>query len=292
MSKRKTHEQYVEEVYNINPNIEVVDAYITNKTRIKHRCKIHNYEWYAKPSNILHGKGCPICGGSLKKTHEQYVSQITCLCPNIEVIGTYINAKTKIMHKCKIDGYKFIVTPNHILRGSGCPMCAGVIQKTTNQYKDEVFRINQNIEVIGEYVNAKTSIRHRCKIDDYEFDAKPNNILSGKGCPVCNQSHGEREIQHYLIIHFIRFLPQHTFDDCKNVFKLPFDFYLPDYNICIEYDGLQHFEPVDFFGGEEGFRKRQLNDEIKTKYCQENNIKLLRIRYDQDVTNILDMYLL
>ena len=71
---------------------------------------------------------------------------------------------------------------------------------------------------------------------------------------------------------------------------MPFDFYLPDYNACIEYDGQQHFEPIDFFGGEEKFKKTIQRDEIKTNYCLVNNIRLLRIRYDENVIEALEMF--
>ena len=66
---------------------------------------------------------------------------------------------------------------------------------------------------------------------------------------------------------------------------MPFDFYLPVKNIAIEYDGEQHFKSVDFFGGEETFKKQQLHDKIKTNYCKNNNISLLRIKFDQNVEN-------
>jgi very-short-patch-repair endonuclease len=70
-----------------------------------------------------------------------------------------------------------------------------------------------------------------------------------------------------------------------------FDFYLPDYNILIEYDGRQHFESVDLFGGQEGFERRKLNDEIKNKYCIKNGIHLLRISHLEDVDSKLNDFL-
>ena len=69
---------------------------------------------------------------------------------------------------------------------------------------------------------------------------------------------------------------------------MPFDFYLPDYNMCIEYDGIQHFEPTECFGGEKRFLETQQNDLIKTRYCEQNDIILLRIRYNENINEILD----
>ncbi len=67
-------------------------------------------------------------------------------------------------------------------------------------------------------------------------------------CGCQNISHGEFYIKTILEENNIKFEPQYKFDNCKNKFKLPFDFYLPDYNMCIEYDGLQHYRPIERFG--------------------------------------------
>ena len=85
----------------------------------------------------------------------------------------------------------------------------------------------------------------------------------------------------------IKYKTEKTFDGlvgCRGGL-LMFDFYLPNYNICIEYDGIQHFKPIDYFGGERGLRIRQTHDMRKNKYCLRNNIKLIRIKYS-DISNI------
>ena len=71
---------------------------------------------------------------------------------------------------------------------------------------------------------------------------------------------------------------QKTFPECKNIKLLPFDFYLPDLNMCIEFDGDQHHKIIQRFGGESGFIYRQNNDKIKTNYCENNNIFLIRLK--------------
>jgi len=85
---------------------------------------------------------------------------------------------------------------------------------------------------------------------------------------------------------------QKTFDSCRSVYVLPFDFYLPEQNICIEYDGEQHYKVIKYWGGENGFLMRQKRDKIKTDYCKDNNIKLIRIRYDDNLINELTRFLL
>jgi very-short-patch-repair endonuclease len=109
--------------------------------------------------------------------------------------------------------------------------------------------------------------------------------LRGQGCPICQESTGEKLVADILKKQKIRFLKQHKFVDCTNkkegrfCRKLPFDFYIPSKNICVEYDGRQHFMAIDTFGGEEAFKTQKVRDKIKNQYCKKNGIKLIRIPY-------------
>ena len=286
--ERYTQEGYVKKLYEINPNIEVVGKYIDAHTKILHRCKVDGYEWFVTPNNVLDGKGCPKCGieilkRKLAKSHDEYMDEILIINKNIKVIGKYINSQTPIMHKCLICGYEWEVIPSRLLSGGGCPACYGKMKKTQDKYIQEVFSINPNIEVMGEYINANTPILHRCKIDGHEWYAKPHNILCGKGCPKCNESKGERNIASWLCGINIYYESQKRFDNCRDKNPLPFDFYLPDYNICIEYQGIQHYKPIGYFGGQKTFESQVLRDNIKKDYCKDNGILLFEIPYYSDL---------
>lgn len=97
--------------------------------------------------------------------------------------------------------------------------------------------------------------------------------------PRCSISTGEKSIRSWLIENDIKFIPEYTFIDCRDQRVLPFDFYLPDKNTIIEYDGKQHFEKNDYWGGESALRIVQHHDRIKNNYCSSNNINLIRIPY-------------
>lgn len=287
---KKTHEEYVTEVSDINPNIEVVGKYINNHTNILHRCKIDGCEWMASPHNILRGRRCPRCTKKEKYDHKEYVSRVARINQDIEVVGKYVNATTKILHKCKIDGFKWYTTPHNILQGKGCPDCArkklrNKLVKSHDKYVDELLIINRNIKVIGQYVNSQTPITHKCLICDCEWEASPSNTLKGVGCPNCGScnSIGEKAISDWFEEYNFSFQRQKTFDDCKDKIKLRFDFYLPDYNILIEYNGRQHYEPIEYFGGQKAFETQVLRDKIKKEYCQKNNILLFEIPYYSDL---------
>lgn len=293
---KKTHEEYIKEVSLLNPNIEVIEKYINAKTPILHICKIDNYVWKAAPTDILSGKGCPKCAGNLKFTHQEYVRRLHEINPNIIPLEEYANSTTKIMYECLIDGYKWKAIPNSTLRGEGCPKCGGKLKKTHEEYVTEVSLINQDIEVLDIYISAITPIRHKCKIDGYIWYARPDKILHGCGCPQCNESLGERKIRQWLNKHNIEYIYQHKFENCKDKYVLPFDFYIPNYNLCVEFDGIQHFEVTDFAGegetiAKEKFEYTQKHDSIKNKYCENNDIKLLRIPYFKNIEEELNNFL-
>ena len=197
--------------------------------------------------------------------------------------------------ECVVDGKKVQIRESHLKNGVGCMECAAIKRgieqrKKHDDYIKEMEEKNPFIEITGDYINQDTKIKYRCKLCGYKGISLPNNLLRGGGCPVCNMSIGEKKVMKYLENHNIKYEFQYTFDNCKNIFCLPFDFYLPDFNVCIEYDGEQHFSPIEHFGGEEKFQQQQHNDNIKTEYCKKNNIELCRIRYDQNVEQELNKY--
>ena len=290
--KTKSHHTYIQEVQELHPTVEVVDAYINKYTKILHRCKVDGYEWMIEPDNFLHGKGCPQCLSNRRKnTHCDYISRVNVINPDIVVLEKYIGLQTKILHKCKIDGYEWMALPNNILHGAQCPRCSNRERYTTKSFKDKLSLINDDIIILGEYVGCKTKILCKCKIDGHIWEALPTNLLNGCGCPVCNSSHGEKIISKYLLNNKISFIPQYRFDDCKNIKPLPFDFYLTDYNACVEFDGIQHFVPIDALGGKQAFEVRIVNDSIKNEFCFTHNIPLIRIRYDWDILSTLNDFL-
>ncbi len=128
------------------------------------------------------------------------------------------------------------------------------------------------------YINSHTNIKIKCK-EHGIFLQQPGIHIFGQGCPSCNSSKGELKIKKHLQESKIKFEQQKIFSGCKNKRVLPFDFYLPNINTCIEYDGQQHFNQICYFGGQKSFNEIKKNDKIKTKYCQENNIILKRISF-------------
>lgn len=105
---------------------------------------------------------------------------------------------------------------------------------------------------------------------------------SSCGC-LRSELHSKNEmlIRKYLFENSINFIQEYSFSDCKGIGgrALRFDFYLPDFNTLIEYDGMQHFKPIDYFGGHESFNKLKINDQRKNLYCKTNGYTLIRLPY-------------
>jgi hypothetical protein len=179
--------------------------------------------------------------------------------------------------------------PGNHLKGSGCLECGQESQKEKTTKSIEEFlknakKIHRDKYDYSKVIfrGARTPIQIICPIHG-EFTQFPGPHLRGQGCPVCQESKGELLVGDILKKHKIKYLPQHKFVDCTNKLtggscrKLPFDFYLPSLNTCIEFDGAQHHRPIDWFGGLDTFEKIKKRDKIKTEYCEKNNIKLIRI---------------
>lgn len=300
MPKRKTHEDFVLQVKNKFPNIGVVGTYTNNKTKIEFQCLVDGcfHKWMARPDNILSGYGCPECAKRKisilrAKTHEEFIEEVTIKNPGVKALDKYISDNVKIQFQCNNPncGYKWFATPDKIIHKiTGCPECAKFHRakkktKSHDVFVNEVYKKNPDIEVIGEYIGIKIKTEFKCRICNNTWLATPDSILNANtGCPICAQSHGERYITNWLKNNMINFIPQYKFDDCRDLECLPFDFYLPEHNICIEYDGEQHFNPVNFGGISDAravinFKKTQIHDNIKNDYCKQHNIKLLRISY-------------
>lgn len=190
------------------------------------------------------------------------------------------NGKTPVM--IGYNGVFYLQKPSDHLAGR-CPEKISLsVKKSIKQFINEANAVHdfKFIYDKSEYISNQTKLTITCPIHG-DFNQRPLSHLQGHGCPNCGESKGEKEISKFLNKYNIIYNRQHKFSDCVNIFELPFDFYLPKYRIAIEFDGKQHFEPIEFFGGVETFERLKINDKIKENYCEENYINLIRIKYDQ-----------
>jgi len=264
--------------------------YIHSHIKICIICPEHD-EFYQLPNNHLHGYNCPKCSSILSHQHltltiQNFIQKAKLIHENKYDYSkvNYINNHTKICIICT-EHREFWQHPSSHLKGHSCPKCALIISSQKNQFnKNEIIKkaneIHNNKYDYSKinYIGIKNKIHIICP-EHGEFWQRPDHHLNGSGCPKCKRSKGEEAIEKYLKEHNIQYETQKRFKDCKNIKPLPFDFYLPDYNLLIEYDGNQHFKPIKYWNGEQGFQRTQFIDNLKNQYSQDNNIKLLRISY-------------
>ena len=255
--------------------------YRKNDNKIIIICKEHG-EFEQTPNSHKSGGGCPECGGSKKQTTDIFIEK------SFEVHGNkydyskvdYVRDTDKVTIICKEHG-EFEQKPNKHKSGHGCPVCNSGV-KTTEQFIDKVFGVHGNKYDYSEvvYISAKSKVDIICK-EHGKFRQTPDIHYKGNGCPHCSSSRGENKILLFLNNNNIKYDFQKTFDGMVYISKLRCDFYLPDHNLVIEYNGRQHYKPVNYFGGEEGFLLTQERDKIKADYLKENNIDLLIIPYTE-----------
>lgn len=207
----------------------------------------------------------------------------------------------KLYFKCFICKNIFDSSWEDVYCEKGCPYCVGKRVGDNNRLSiirpdlAQEWDYNKNEFSPDEYTkSSRETVSWICSDCGNHWDARIDSRTTGNGCKKCSSSKGEKRINSFLNNHNIKYVIQKSFDGCFDVNKLFFDFYIPYYNLCIEYNGEQHYYPVDFAGrgkewAENLFQKCIKRDEIKSIFCRNNNIKLLIIPFWEfnNIDNIL-----
>lgn len=203
LSRKITKDEFITELKKVNQNIEIIGEYRNKKGKIKCTCKVCNTIWFGEPYSLLKGIGCPSCGiekrsKKLTKTNEIFLQQIKEKNNKIEILGRYVNSKTKIECKCLLCGNIWFPTPKNLLHGTGCPICNPAKKPCTSdlEYKNRVTYINPNLIILGTYVNARTEIEIQCKVCNNIWYPKAYSILAGRGCPKCAKKRMGNHLNH------------------------------------------------------------------------------------------------
>lgn len=266
--------------------------YINAETKVIITCKTHG-DFLQKPGNHLFGACCRQCrvertGRANSMSQEEFISK------SQEVHGQKYDyskvAYTGCFNPVEIICLKhesFYQKPSIHLTNHGCPKCGKEARGTLSRKTTETF-IKDAIKAHGnfydyslvEYENSHKCIKIICPNHGI-FSQLPYMHTQGQGCPICSKSKGEIEVARILTLLGITFNIQKTFPNCKNRWKLRYDFYfeLNSKEYLIEYDGEQHIN--GWSGKVDSLTRIQKHDAIKTAFAAANGFTLIRIPYTE-----------
>ncbi len=287
---------------NSDYDYSLITEYHNRRQKLPIICKKHGL-FYASFSHLMAGHGCKLCAHEKMieinkkhtKTTEEFIKQAK------EVHGNkydysktvYINAKTKVCIICPEHG-EFWQIPRKHLSGQGCTRCVHNLPLTTDVFKKLLFEKYGDSITLKEGEEVKGGVKKIvliCKTHG-EFLMSPRKALlrPTKGCPKCQKSGLEFEVENALKNGGVSFVYQQRFEWLKYKNTMPLDYYLPDYNIAIECQGEQHFEPIKRFGGVQKFELNKIRDTTKKRLCDEHGIKVLYFTHYSKIQEGGDIY--
>jgi hypothetical protein len=310
---KKTSTDFIDRASKIHNNFYDYSKvkYVKSCLKVIITCPIHG-DFEQTPNGHLKKQGCPDCANENKNcSNAEFINKASKLHNNFYTYSKvkYVGSFTKVIITCPKHG-DFEQRPSDHLYGAGCINCQHensslFLRLPLKQFlkvSNEVHNNKYNYSLV-EYVNSYTKIKIICPKHG-KFEQTPTHHMRGSGCPRCSKkiSKGEQIIINFLNKNNITFSfdkPLYLTNNNAPKNKFRYDFYLPQFNCLIEYDGAHHFKPVNFTGNIsnekilENFEKRKSNDQIKNKYAIENGYKLFRIPYTQfnNLVQILDVEL-
>lgn len=276
--------------------------YKNANTKVIIACYMCGHRWGITPAHHMNGRGCRNCkyrnhSQDLTKTHDWFLVKAREVHgDNYEYLSDYQRSREYIKIRCKICGFIFSQMANSHLSGRGCFQCGhkNMVRRQPMGFLvfEEKCKEKHNDKYIyfRDFTGVIKKIRVLCKKHNYEFSPYAgNHLYRGTGCPKCDLSKGELEIERVLIMLEVDFEIEKKFPGCIYISQLSFDFFVPSRNLCVEYQGEQHYRPMGYFGGEKTFSDTCRRDEIKREFCKQNGIDLLDIPYFEfdDIEGIL-----
>jgi very-short-patch-repair endonuclease len=291
MPKKSTKEEFILKSRFIHGDKYKYDKsiYINTKTKLIITCSIHG-DFLQRPEvHYLDKCGCPSCDPTNTLGNQKFIEKSKLIHGEkydySKVDYEKNNIKVEII--CRDHG-SYFQQPGAHLRGQGCPDCCNNKKSTTEDFIIKSNKKHHNLYdySLVNYLTKRDKVKIICK-EHGVFEQKAYVHLQGHGCPICNNSKLEIYLRNKLKNMNISFFQNFKFDDCRNVLPLPFDFYIPSRNLLIECDGVQHFVPVDYFGGENRLEYQMKNDSIKNDYCESKGIDLKRVKSYREIEDLL-----
>lgn len=288
--RKLTDDEFKDKIKTLhNETITPLETYINSRSKMMFLCNMCGNSWNTVSANVMKGSGCPSCAKNVKKTTDVFNKEVFALVQDeYSVLSEYLGKDVKVKFRHNEDGFEFMMTPHSFLCGQRNPnqRYKTTAKKNTIPFEkisSKMLEItNGKYEIVGDFTATSHPATIKCNMCGKLFKNRPTRIIQGGvGCPNCYKSKGEDVIEQYLIDNNYDYQKQFKFQECRNKRALPFDFAIfenDSLKFLIEYDGIQHFVPKF---GMKSFESIQLTDSIKNKYCEDNDINLIRIKYNR-----------
>lgn len=279
-----TTEQFIEKARKVHDDLYSYSDvnYAGARTKVLITCSEHG-NFSQEPNSHLNGNGCPVCAWeNMHLTQEEFIDKAVLIHDDKFKYDkvSYYDTSTAVTITCDVHG-DFTQLPNTHLSGAGCYRCGrDGLKFTKEQFIEKARSVHRDRYDYSklEYVNIKTKLLITCP-EHGDFLQKAATHLRGSGCFKCNASKGELAVEYILINENIKHIREYTLPEIVNRYR--YDFYLPEYRALIEFHGIQHYESVEWFGGEEVFDYTRRNDEIKRQLASEAKYVLIELNYKQ-----------
>lgn len=281
MATLLSHAEFLYKLNRLNLGITVQGTYQKSISKIAVKCNKCGWEWSPAAASLLMRHGCPKCGGTMQKTHEEFVTELKSKRKDVVIIGRYMKALQKAKFRFLKCGHEHDITPAHILSGRGCPICAhsrrGASQRLTmNNFLKRLEKIDPNLTVMkgGMYINYTTPIPLHCNVCKHKYEIKPSDVLKSRGCPKCHRA-GTSFLEQFIYHTLVCILgSSKVISRDKTAIGVELDIYIPELKAAIE--------PGSWYWHKDLVAK----DRKKHLLCQEKGIRLITIYDHYDDPNV------
>lgn len=288
---KTTKEEFLRRFEESNSTFELLSDFDGWGKKLEVVCKKRGHKCVRLPRTLLNSNVCDTCRRIDNTRSLEEIQSI--VGDNIEIVSGYEKVTSRVRCKCRVCHNEWDALIYNLIQGSGCPQCRAVrlselMRRDKDWFDAKLAEITSEVICIGDYTTTRAKARFKCMKCGDPFIATPHNVLQGSKCPRCSISKGEDLVLQNLIENQINYVAQKKFEGLVGVGgrKLSYDFYLPEYNLLIEFQGRGHYEPVAFanrenLSAEEQFEKQVEHDRRKREYAENNGYKLLEISYKE-----------
>lgn len=296
MPKKLTSKEFIEKAIQVHGDKYGYKRvkYKNIDTKVAIICKVHKLIFFQTPYSHLIGKGCKKCsdkatGDRFRYSKEKAIAKARAIHGDKYGYGDvdYVNSKTKSKIWCAIHKEYFYQSFSRHMAGAGCKKCANLlignnIRSSKEEFIAKARKIHGDKYDYDEFIyrSAIEKGNIKCRIHNIIFKQSPNKHLQYNGCPICKSSKGEFTIANMLTKNNINFIQEYKLPELSD-YNFRYDFYLPDHHLLIEFHGMQHYHPIEFFGGEKALENRKRNDKIKRYLAKKTGYRIIYFNYLQ-----------